>query len=639
MPNYAKSFLRCAVKICAVSLLAAFASLISFRACADDPPAAASSDSAAQDNQAQATEIARLIRELGDPDYDTRDEAQRLLAKLGPAAFDALTEAEAGEDAEVSRRATYLLRSIRIPWIREDDPADVRQALRGYEGLNADKRLTRINEFGLMPAEIATGPLCRIVRYEQREILAKAAALLIIDRQPLEAESLESQRTTIRQTLGTSKRPAARWLMAYEQFFATPDKSLAAWEALLAEETKALAAKSRDANANQIFRLRKRQYAMLIASGRKDDAKAAIAQMVLLQPAETQTLVTFIDWLTKEKAWDAIEDVAKRHKALFERDAALVYTLANAQLVAGKKEAAEETAAKAFALGADDPEEHQLVANRLEKMGLFRWAEREYRYAIEHSPAGSFLALSTNLELAAMFQDQEQFLDAANARDAAVKAIEGHAGLREQLELVGEGYFAPKRIRAGREYCFAMHHAKAGDRAKQIEHLDKAVDLYPFDADALIALYRLPDQDEERRAATRRLISTATRTFQKEIDRREAESADPRSIYVLAAKCNEYAWLVSNTFGDYDLALKYSIKSNEVYENSEAGLLDTLSRCYFAKGDLANAIRIQTKANQLDPHSGAIARQLKFFQEEAAKRDAARKGATSIAAPKATEPD
>jgi Flp pilus assembly protein TadD len=639
MSNRVDSYSRILSNLCIRVWLGAFMCLASASAFSQDEGKAESGVATSQSSDDQAAEIARLIRELGDSDYDTRDEAQRLLAKIGPAAFDALAEAEAGADTEVSRRATYLLRSIRIPWIREDDPADVRQALQGYDALGADKRLLRINEFALMPSDVGTGPLCRIVRFEQREILAKAAALLIIDRPPPEGETLERQRTTIRQTLGTSKRPAARWLMAYEQFFVAPEKSLAAWDALLTEETAALAAKSRDAHAGQIFRLRKRQYAMLVASGRKEQAQAAIAQMILLQPAETQTIVEFITWLTKEKAWDAIEDVAKRHAALFERDSTLVYSLANAQLIAGKTEEAEKTAAKALALDPDDPEEHQLVANRLEKMGLFRWAEREYRYTIEQSPAGSLLALSTSLELAAMFQDQEQFLDAANARQVAVKAIEENAGLREQLELAGESYFSPKRIRASMEFCRAMHHAQAGDREKQIEHLDKATDLYPLDADVLIALYRLPEQDEERRAKTRKLISAAARTFQLEIDRLGADNSDPRYLYRLAVKYNEYAWLVSNTFGDYDLALKYSLKSNEVYENNEAGLLDTLSRCYFAKGDLANAIRTQTKANQLDPHSGAIARQLKFFQEEAAKIDAARKGETPLVAPRATEPD
>jgi Flp pilus assembly protein TadD len=178
--------------------------------------------------------------------------------------------------------------------------------------------------------------------------------------------------------------------MAYEQFFANPDKALAAWDVLLAQETTALAAKSRDANGGQIFRLRKRQYAMLIAAGRKDEAKAAVAQMVQLQGEETQPIFEFIAWLTKEKAWDAIDDLAKRHAARFERDAILGYAHANAQQIAGKKEEAEKTAARALAIDPTNPEAHQVTARRLEDLGLFSWAEREFRYAIEQSPGESF---------------------------------------------------------------------------------------------------------------------------------------------------------------------------------------------------------------------------------------------------------
>jgi tetratricopeptide (TPR) repeat protein len=240
-----------------------------------------------------------------------------------------------------------------------------------------------------------------------------------------------------------------------------------------------------------------------------------------------------------------------------------------------------------------------------------------------------------------MLQDQERYLDAAKARETIVKVIAGNAGLREQLEAAEGSYFTPKRIRAGMEYCFAMHYAAEGDRARQVEHLDKAAELDAQDADVLIALFRLSEQDDKRRAKTRALIERATRAFELEIARREAEAVDPLYLQRLAIKYNEYAWLVSNTFGDFDLALKYSIKSNEVHDNSEGGLLDTLGRCYYAKGDLTNAIRIQSKANQLEPHSGAIARQLAFFREEAAKRDAARKGMASggTNAPRASEPD
>jgi tetratricopeptide (TPR) repeat protein len=464
---------------------------------------------------------------------------------------------------------------------------------------------------------------------------------MIVDRPPPEGETLERQRATIRQTLGTSKRTAARWLLAYERFFSEPDKALADWEQLLTEETAALANRSAEASTDQVFRLRKRQYAMLLARDRKDDAQNVIRQMVQLQPAETQALVEFIEWLTKAEAWSAIDELSKRHAGVFEKNPILVYALANAQLSAGKKEEAEKTAARALTIRATEPMTHLVVAHRLADMGLFTWAEREYRFVIENSPDEARLAILAGLTLSAMFQDQQKYLDAAQARETIVKKIEGNPALREQLESSSSSSLAPKRIRAGMEYCYAMHYAAAGDTAKQIEHLDKAAERDPQDADVLIALYRLPNQDEKRRKATRSLIDRATRSFQREIDEYEplaVESEDFQGF--LATKYNEYAWLVSNTYGDFDKALHYSIKSNEIHDNAEGGLLDTLGRCYYAKGDLENAIRTQARALQLDPHSGAIARQLAFFREEKAKRDGGKGEAGTIIAPlQATEPD
>jgi tetratricopeptide (TPR) repeat protein len=47
---------------------------------------------------------------------------------------------------------------------------------------------------------------------------------------------------------------------------------------------------------------------------------------------------------------------------------------------------------------------------------------------------------------------------------------------------------------------------------------------------------------------------------------------------------------------------------------------DTLGRCYFAKGDLDNAIKFQTQALKLDPHSGQMKRQLALFQKTKADK-------------------
>ena len=87
----------------------------------------------------------------------------------------------------------------------------------------------------------------------------------------------------------------------------------------------------------------------------------------------------------------------------------------------------------------------------------------------------------------------------------------------------------------------------------------------------------------------------------------------------LASLYNQYAWLVGNTTGDYETALRYSHRSLELRPGT-AGYLDTLGRCYYAKQDYVNAEKYQLQAVRRDPHSGAVQRQLELFQRTLQKQ-------------------
>ena len=82
----------------------------------------------------------------------------------------------------------------------------------------------------------------------------------------------------------------------------------------------------------------------------------------------------------------------------------------------------------------------------------------------------------------------------------------------------------------------------------------------------------------------------------------------------LADLHNQYAWLVSNTEGDLQEALRASRRSLELSPDNPA-YLDTLGRCYYALGDLENAIRFQSRAVQLEPSTQQIRRQLEFLSQ------------------------
>jgi tetratricopeptide (TPR) repeat protein len=140
------------------------------------------------------------------------------------------------------------------------------------------------------------------------------------------------------------------------------------------------------------------------------------------------------------------------------------------------------------------------------------------------------------------------------------------------------------------------------------------------DPDALIAMYRLPDQDATwRRSVIQRITASATQMKNemaqyKNLMKRQPlgpnrEQFDRR----LAMLNNQYAWLVANTEGDFSGALAASLESLE-YTPGSPVYLDTLARCYFANKDYANAVKHQRMAVEQIPHSGLMQRQLKEFE-------------------------
>jgi tetratricopeptide (TPR) repeat protein len=130
---------------------------------------------------------------------------------------------------------------------------------------------------------------------------------------------------------------------------------------------------------------------------------------------------------------------------------------------------------------------------------------------------------------------------------------------------------------------------------------------------------------------TKKKIDEAAAEFHAQIDgfRMTTERAGGESTELaseLAVACNQYAWLVGNTYGDFDEAVKLAHEAVKISQEvldlrpSQGGFLDTLGRCYFAKDDLVNAVKYQSQAVKLNSGSGQIRRQLAFFVQEARNR-------------------
>jgi len=289
--------------------------------------------------------------------------------------------------------------------------------------------------------------------------------------------------------------------------------------------------------------------------------------------------------------------------------AALLYYLAIAQADQGDKESAENTAKQARQLSSSRSSSSLDTAVALQRRGRLRWAELEYRQVID---AGATKPkVEAQSALSEMWHDQGNDLAAAKLLEEmlTIDNREVEAALKDTpLERTAE------EVRARMCYFFACHWADKGDRNKQQEYLDEAIKHDPAELDTLIARYRLPDTTPEYHQKTIELVEQAAAALRQMI----GESPGEPTFY------NQFAWLVGNTEGDLDEALRYARKAVQLRPQSGA-LLDTLAHVYFAKGDLENAVKFQTKAVRFQPHSGLIVRKLDVFRkalEEKKKNEA-----------------
>ncbi len=571
------------------------------------PSTAGAEESPPRESSAEASQdrVAQLVQQLGDRDYFVRQRAQSELMNLGFEAFEALAAAEDHEDLEIATRAKYLLRLLRVNWTLADDPPEVKRQLEDYESLNEDQRKQRIRGLGALVGDKGIAALCRLVRFEKSAVLSKTAAVEILGRQPADEPPSEPMAELLKKNLGRSRRPATGWLLSYLRFRDDPREAVAAWSGLVDEEFDVLSRRPDETSPQVVAALVRVQINWLAGLGRKQDAVAAMWRLIDLEKGDPQTLAELLEWLVEQEAWDAIEKLAARFPGRFDDDPMLLYTLAQAQAEQGKKDPAEQTAAKARALQAGPQAEqivtHLMNAFALQRRGLFDWAEKEFRHVLAISSAGHRLTITAYFGLSEMLHDQGRELAAAEALKPLVEWLDAMANAPDDI-----GGRTPGSIRSRMHHFYALHWAGQGDRKKQKEHLDAALAADPTDVDVLIACYRYPDATPEWKARIKRLLEAAAEEFRDLI----AEDPEEAKYY------NQYAWLVGNTEGDLDEALRFSLKSIELAPDA-GGYYDTLGRVCYARGEIDHALRYQKKAVELDPHSGLLRRQLEIFEKAA----------------------
>ncbi len=212
-----------------------------------------------------------------------------------------------------------------------------------------------------------------------------------------------------------------------------------------------------------------------------------------------------------------------------------------------------------------------------------------------------------------MLHDHLENEEAAEVLEPLVQAIQKKNAVLQQYKKIVQYYKRlrvfelpnPQSLAAQSHYYRAWHFGQIQDTEQQREELELAVKHDPEDADVLIAMHRLPGADEAWRQDARKRIQSLSRQFQKAIDQEPGEA----TFY------NQWAWLISNTEGDFERAVRYSHRSLELRPDT-ASFLDTLGRCYYSTGDYATAILYQRQAIEGQPHLQVMQRQLALFEKK-----------------------
>ena len=577
-------------------------------------------------------QIARLIERLGAADFAEREQAQAELARLGLEAFDSLIDAQKSDDIEIQLRAKYLVRGLSVRWHVDGDSPDVVRVLKGYGDAKPGDRLSRMNKLAKLPDRQGLAALCRLTRFEIDPELSKKAALLVMSLTPPEKEAERAEMAkTIVATVGNSRRPASDWLRILSRTIEQPEPTLAEWDAIIRKEQELLPVQP-DQTSREIVRdLYRWQVALLQKLERDDEAVAVIRRTITLLDGTTEQVTEIVNWLVEREAWEAVQEVADRFPGVFNDSALLLYRLAETQLKTGKEELAEQTARKSLELKSSNIAERIAIGYELQKRGLFDWAEREYRAVSDNTTVGSRPDFLARLQLSELLHDHAREKDAADVLQPLADLMDKDDAAKAQAENTGRDQEA---IYARLHFFRALQATEENKQDQAREQYLKALTYDKTDADVLIALYRLKNTPEQA-ADIKARIEDATETYRSEIEEfseslEGATIPQEKAIYSaqVATSCNQFAWLVSNTFGDFDEALRASHRSLDLRPDT-AGYLDTLGRCYYAKGDLANAAKYQRKAVELDAHSRAIQRQLEQFEKELKEKGEAKAEGTA----------
>ncbi len=561
-------------------------------------------------------QIQKLIQQLGSQDYGTRKAAQGELQRLGHQVIDQLLIAQHDESSEVRLAARELLVRLPIRWT-EGNPSIVDDITRNYFRRSTSEKSAYAKWLVRLEDGIGLAALVQIVRYEPSLSVAKEAALFVLeDLDREDRKQVAAFQNAVGKLKGSPRAPA-RWLEAFAANLSGEEISPSVW-AKFAEQESELKSTSRY-NERTISALYQHSADLAIKQNKPDQVREAVAKLVELQKKNEYQILQTSFWLIEKEQYEIFRELVWNKFAELQKKVPL---FAYCDFMAKKKEGREKEAKLAADFAFEMTEDDLDFSNPFERAGLRLQAARglEQREFVEQAirEYQRLMALE-NWRMIGMQEDVASYLsellhDRQREKEAA-ETLETFLNTLEKDQGIDRSDLSTTVSRM--HYFWSEHHRQNGDREKQKASLEKAVAAYESDADVLIAMHRLVRADAKWKAKTSKLIATAVANYETRIQQMRA-SGEFEQRERISTLLNQVAWLVGNTEGDFEKAVQNSRRSLELRPHS-AGSLDTLGRCYFAAGDLDNALNYQRRAVRLQPYAKQIVRQLNEFEKAKSK--------------------
>ncbi|MDA7950766.1 MAG: hypothetical protein MPJ24_04685 [Pirellulaceae bacterium] len=591
-------------------------------------------DKSKQLKEAQEKErkrLEKLIQDLGHKQFVVREAAESELHRAGILAFDLLQQSKHHENVEIALRSRYLLKNMTVQWIKPYDPVFLKELLSNCKEQSVDNRLARLDRIRETSPEIAIEAFCRVLRFDESELVSKEAALLILD-YPFKDFSQEDRKKIaflIENRIGISGRVAANWARLYADGLLSNKPDFASWEKALSAEQNAYALSHEETNRPLMRRLFRWYANYLVDHNQQNRSLVYVRQSLQYTDSTTEELMITMDWLASMKSWEGYNLLYENFSGKFHREPLLLYKLAEATNLQNDQEKTKQFADIAFSLSEDSIDQRLSLAVLLNEWGLFSWAQRELEAVIHDESSELYLVVRSHVLSSQIYYEHQQYQKGA---DSLVTVFEK---LKQESETsygkVEIALLDQKHLKGQMYYYQALVAKEEKREADQKNLLELAWKSDPRNPDYLIEQFQSYHDHEKSKVKER--IQSMLATNEKKaaeaskqleqlvrINAFRTEIIEARQEYAFA--CNQSAWLIANTEGDLDLALdKAKVAVAQSQPENRANYLDTLAAVYAARKEYPLAITQIEKALQLVPHHPVFMRRLGQYRELATQKN------------------